>query len=57
VVGNPGRIVRCLGERPEIDLNHGDLPDPVLERFQAADKTLARLEEMARGDEKETPTL
>ena len=58
VVGNPGRIVRCLGERPEIDLNHGDLPDPVLERFQAVDKRLARLEEMARADEEEKrPTL
>ena len=55
VVGNPGRIVRCMGARPEIDLNHGDLPDPVLERFQAVDKRLARLEEAARTDGEENP--
>jgi len=35
VVGNPGRIVRRHGQVPDIDLEHGNLPDPVLERFQA----------------------
>lgn len=44
VVGNPGRIVRGLGSRPEIDLDHGDLPDPMLEKVQAIETHLVQLE-------------
>ncbi len=34
VVGIPGRVVMYKGERvPEINLDHHDLPDPVLEMF------------------------
>ena len=44
VVGNPGRIVRGPAHRPDIDLNHGDLPDPVLEKFQGVDQRLNELE-------------
>ncbi len=45
VVGNPGRIVRRYGQVPDIDLEHGNLPDPVLERFQALS---AQIEQLSR---------
>ena len=45
VVGNPGRIVRGPAVRPEIDLDHGDLPDPVADRVHAIENKLAQLEE------------
>ena len=44
VVGNPGRIVRTPAGRPDIDLNHGDLPDPMLEKVRAIDSRLDQLE-------------
>ena len=44
VVGNPGRIVRGPAVRPEIDLNHGDLPDPVADRVHAIESKLEQLE-------------
>ena len=44
VVGNPGRIVRGPAHRPDIDLNHGDLPDPMLDKMQALYKRLIHLE-------------
>ena len=43
VVGNPGRIVRRKdGSRPTLD--HNNLPDPVLERFEALTARVAELE-------------
>ena len=44
VVGNPGRIVRGPALRPDIDLNHGDLPDPMLEKVRAIEGKLEQLE-------------
>lgn len=44
VVGNPGRIVKGPAHRPDIDLNHGDLPDPMLEKIQSLYKRLIHLE-------------
>ena len=44
VVGNPGRIVKGPDHRPDIDLNHGDLPDPMLDRIQSLYKRLIHLE-------------
>ena len=46
VVGNPGRIVRGPGGRPEIDLNHGDLPDPMLDKIQGVYARLVQLEQL-----------
>lgn len=43
VVGNPGRIVRQKDNSNKVDLNHGDLPDPVKERF---DQMLRRIEQL-----------
>ena len=44
VVGNPGRIVRK--DRPDegVDLEHGNLPDPMLERMEALYRRLTHLE-------------
>lgn len=49
VVGNPGRVVRGPAVRPEIDLNHGDLPDPMLEKVRAIEGKLEQLELEAEG--------
>ena len=45
VVGNPGRIVRSPSLRPEIDLNHGDLPDPVRDRIMSLEKQIDELKQ------------
>lgn len=58
VVGVPGRIVRRDGQRVtrEIDLQHGDLPDPVLEALMSLtaqiDRLEARIAEFERRDER-----
>lgn len=45
VVGVPGRVTACSGERiSPIDLHHENLPDPVLEMFNAIERRLDRLE-------------
>ncbi len=51
VVGNPGRIVRQKGKAPEIDLEHGNLPDPVLERFNQLSARVAALEKQCAMNE------
>ena len=45
VVGNPGRIVRRKTPAPPVDLNHGDLPDPMLEKMQALYTRLVHMEQ------------
>jgi len=46
VVGIPGRIVRYRGEKvPANSLNHGDMPDPIAERFAAMQKEIECIEE------------
>ena len=49
VVGNPGRIVRGPVTKNEIDLNHGDLPDPMLEKVRAIEGKLEQLEMETEG--------
>jgi serine O-acetyltransferase len=46
VVGVPGRIVRVAGQpvEREVDLQHGDLPDPVSEAILALTAQIDRLE-------------
>lgn len=44
VVGNPGRIVKCDGERlPEATMDHTNIPDPIAERFDAMAQELMAL--------------
>ena len=44
VVGNPGRLVRCAGERVGPDLDQVNLPDPVMERLEEMLLHIKRLE-------------
>ncbi len=44
VVGNPGRIVKKQAAQEEIDLDHVNLPDPMLDRMQALYQRLTKLE-------------
>lgn len=46
VVGVPGRIVRKNAEKlpKEPDLNHGDLPDPVADRFRDLSKRIREMQ-------------
>lgn len=55
VVGVPGRVTVCAGERMSpIDLHHEDLPDPVLDMFNALERRLDRLErESGAGEDEE----
>jgi serine O-acetyltransferase len=50
VVGVPGKVVRD-GMRAETDLNHGTLPDPVVQAIQGLREEVARLEERIRAME------
>ena len=44
VVGNPGRIVKYVGERfPEATMDHINIPDPIAERFEAMERELIEL--------------
>jgi len=54
VVGVPGRIVRHKGRRvPGISLDHGDLPDPILERLEEFRRELDELEKVVQAWKKE----
>ena len=46
VVGNPGRIVKrnTVPQKGEVDLDHGNLPDPMLERMESLATRLMALE-------------
>ncbi len=52
VVGNPGRIVRRHGQVPDVDLEHGNLPDPVLDRIQALQRELDSLQNSLQNNKK-----
>ena len=55
VVGNPGRIVRRHGQVPDIDLEHGNLPDPVLDRIMALQTELDALrDKLSKSDTTKT---
>lgn len=44
VVGIPGRVVRRKGEKVGFNLDHGNLPDPILDRFKFLQKEIECLE-------------
>ncbi len=49
VVGVPGRIVKHKGKRvPGISLDHGDLPDPILERLEEFRREIDELEKVVQ---------
>ena len=55
VVGNPGRIVRRHGQVPDIDLEHGNLPDPVLDRLQTLQREIEALRETVASMKRPAP--
>jgi len=48
VVGVPGRVVRHRGQRVATTLDHTSLPDPILQRFDAIQRELFKVEEDIR---------
>jgi len=49
VVGVPGRMVRCEGRRlPSVYFDHGDLPDPIVQRIEALQTELHEVETYLR---------
>ncbi|MHA1269012.1 MAG: serine O-acetyltransferase EpsC [Candidatus Helarchaeota archaeon] len=51
VVGVPGRIVSRNGEKiPRIDLEHADLPDPVIELIKNLEKRIRKIESQREED-------
>jgi len=54
VVGVPGRIVKHKGKRvPGIALDHGNLPDPILERLEKFRKEINEIEKIIHAWKKE----
>ncbi len=44
VIGVPGRIIKVEGDRqPEATMDHTNIPDPVLDRFEALERELIEL--------------
>lgn len=45
VIGVPGRIIKTEGEdrQPEATMDHANIPDPVLDRFEALERELLEL--------------
>lgn len=44
VIGVPGRIIKAEGERiPEATMDHINIPDPIIERFEALERELIEL--------------
>jgi len=43
VVGIPGRVVRQNGKRVNRDLDHANLPDPVLDKFRELESKIEQL--------------
>ncbi len=48
VVGVPGRVIKIAQEKPILTLDHGRLPDPVVEALEGMDSKIASLEERVR---------
>lgn len=50
VVGIPGRIIQRAGERihPELELSHSELPDPIGEALNEAQRKMQEMEERCR---------
>ena len=52
VIGVPGRIIRMEGGRvPEATMDHTNIPDPIMERFEALDRELIELRKRVENPE------
>jgi serine O-acetyltransferase len=53
VIGVPGRIIKTEGERqPEATMDHTNIPDPVLERFEALEREIIELRKKLENKDK-----
>jgi serine O-acetyltransferase len=44
VIGVPGRIIKTVGDRqPEATMDHTNMPDPIVDRFEALERELIEL--------------
>jgi serine O-acetyltransferase len=44
VIGVPARIIKAEGERlPEATMDHTNMPDPILDRFEAMEREIIEL--------------
>jgi serine O-acetyltransferase len=44
VIGVPGRIIKMVGDRqPEATMDHTNMPDPIVDRFEALERELIEL--------------
>ncbi len=51
VTGIPGRIIKSIGERvPEEAMDHGNIPDPIAERFDLMEQELIELRKKLEND-------
>ena len=59
VIGVPGRVIKMEGERlPEATMDHANIPDPIIDRFEALDRELIELRkkvENPEGPQAESP--
>ena len=57
VIGVPGRIIRTEGSRiPEATMDHINIPDPIIERFEALDRELIELRKKLDNQEPPKPS-
>ncbi len=57
VIGVPGRIIRTEGSRiPEATMDHVNIPDPIIERFEALDRELIELRKKLDNQEPPKPS-
>lgn len=53
VIGVPGRIIKMEGDRlPEATMDHTNIPDPVLDRFEALERELIELRKKLENKDK-----
>jgi len=44
VIGVPGRIIKAEGDRlPEATMDHTNMPDPIVDRFEALEREIIEL--------------
>jgi serine O-acetyltransferase len=52
VIGVPGRVIKTDRERlPEATMDHTNMPDPILERFEALERELIELRKRVEGQD------
>ena len=56
VIGVPARIIKTQGERlPDLTMDHGNLPDPIIDRFVALEQELLELRKNLENPDNKLP--